>query len=183
MPWPGPPLWVCRVWKKKKEKSSRCSVSPWLYCHCPLLTRKISPPLLLPSFSFSEIQQWQIRMLSSKWQSAKTSIKLLIEETVGWGKGACDVVCVGMTELVLQRWEVTETCQRSQSARGQPHCAVNPHCSFVAALIDAKRISKQIKCTHAFMYTYLCTPHLSLTLHHACININSYAIMKHRWGN
>ncbi|CAJ1083262.1 hypothetical protein NQZ68_002025 [Xyrichtys novacula] len=54
---------------------------------------------------FSEIQQWQISMLSSKWQSTKTSIKLLIEETVGraGGRGACDVESVGMTELVFQR--------------------------------------------------------------------------------
>lgn len=69
-------------------------------------------------------------MLSSKWQSTKTSINLLIEATVGWGKGACEVLCVGMTELALQRWEVTETCQRSQSARGQPHYAVNPTLLF-----------------------------------------------------
>lgn len=140
----------------------------------PLLTCKISPPLCLlrslPSFSFSVIQQWQIRMLSSKWQSAKTSIKLLIEETVGWGKGACDVVCIGMTELILQRWEVTETCQRSQSARGQPHYAVNPSCSFVAAFIDAKHINRRIQCTHGFI-TPLYFYH-TFSLHHitdACI--------------
>lgn len=143
MPWPGPPLWVCCVWKQKK-KNPHAAVSHHDYIvsapswpvRYPLLLL-----LLLPSFSCSELQQWQISMLSSKWQSTKTSIKLLIEETVGWGKWTCDVVCVGMTELVLQRWEVTETCQRSQSARGQPLYAVNPRCSFVAALIDAKHMN------------------------------------------
>lgn len=83
MPWPGPPLWVCRVWKVRKKKSSRCSVSPWLYCQFPSQAVRYLLLLLLPmSFSFSEIRGWQISMLSSKWQSTKTSIKLLIEETV-----------------------------------------------------------------------------------------------------
>lgn len=108
-------------------------------------------------------------MLSSKWQSTKTSIKLLIEETVGWGRGACFVVCVGMTELVSQRWEVTETCQRSQSARGQPFYAVNPHCSFVAALIDAKCINtdKMHSWFNLNLYTtpfYLTTSYMLETL-------------------
>lgn len=124
--------------------------------------------LLMPSFSFSEIQQWQIRMLSSKWQSVKTSIKLLIEETVGWGEEACDVVCVGMTELVLQRWEVTETCQRSQSARGQPHYAVNPWMLLLCGCVHwCKPHKKTVKmdlffCLHPLIYT---TPFTNSTSH------------------
>lgn len=59
-----------------------------------------------------------------------------------------------MTELVLPRWEVTETCQRSQSARGQPHRAVNPRCSFVPALIDAKHMNTEKMHSFAFMHTF-----------------------------
>ncbi|KAM7373379.1 hypothetical protein PAMP_008232 [Pampus punctatissimus] len=82
---------------------------------------KVTARVASMSVSFSEIQQWQIRMLSSKWQSAKTSIKLLIEETVEWGKGACDVVCVGMTELVLQRVSVHTVSGVSDPTAGPGH--------------------------------------------------------------
>lgn len=50
--------------------------------------------------------------------------------------------------------------------------------SIHAALLRRRSLmqSTQIKCTHAFIYTRVFTPHLLFPPHHACINVSSYVV-------
>lgn len=71
---------------------------------------------------------------------------------------------------------MTETCQRSQSARGQPHRAVNPRCSFVPALIDAKHTNTEKMHSFAFMHTFFFHLHHIV---HALIQLLMHFVSPH----